>query len=34
LLFGALGVGFETGVFGTQELDTARGHTFVFLLRK
>jgi len=34
LLFGALGVGFEIGIFGTEELDAARGHTFVFLLRK
>jgi hypothetical protein len=33
-LFGALGVGFEIGFFGTEELDAARGHTFVFLLRK
>jgi hypothetical protein len=33
-LFGAFGVGFEIGIFGTQELDAARGHALVFLLRK
>jgi hypothetical protein len=33
-LFGAFGAALEIGYFATQELIAARGHTFVFLLRK